>query len=131
MILALYATGLLQIGLAFLHLYFARRFQWRQEAARLSRLNEQIFHVHTFFVCLTLILFGIWTLAQAADLAAGKQRWLAGGISVFWFCRLAAQFFVYDSALWRGKRLETAVHVLFGLLWSYLTAVYAWLAMQA
>jgi membrane protein YdbS with pleckstrin-like domain len=117
-------AGVAQIGLALAHLAFPRRLQWKEEAARMSRLNEQMFHVHTFFVCLTLALFGAWTLILADAMVRGEQRWLSGGIALFWFCRLLAQIFVYDSALWRGKRFETSVHILFLLLWCFLSGIY-------
>jgi hypothetical protein len=38
---------------------------------------------------------------------------------------------VYSSALWRGKAFETAVHVLFTLLWTWVTSVYLWVALGA
>jgi hypothetical protein len=39
--------------------------------------------------------------------------------------RWCAQHFVYSPSLWRGRRFETAVHVLFTALWTWLTSVYA------
>lgn len=49
------------------------------------------------------------------------------GLAVFWTIRLFIQFFGYSSALWKGKRFETAVHIAFSFLWLYLSAVF-WLA---
>lgn len=121
---ALLTAGVLQIALALLHLAFPARFGWKQEAARMSRLNEQIFHVHTFFVCLTLVLFGIWTMVLLEDLLSARQRALASGIAVFWLARLYSQWFVYDPVLWRGKKFETAMHILFTILWIFLTGTY-------
>lgn len=117
------AAGIVQIALALLHLAFPARFRWREEAARMSRLNEQIFHVHTFFVCVTLTLFGVWTLWPGS-----LPRVVYAGIALFWFLRLLAQLFVYDSALWKGRPFETAVHIAFLFLWTSLTAVYAFAA---
>lgn len=122
--IALITAAVLQIALALAHLAFPARFRWKEEAARMSRLNEQIFHVHTFFVCLTLVLFGVWTLLLADDLAFGDERILASGIAVFWLARLYAQWFVYDSALWRGKKFETAMHICFSFLWIFLSGTY-------
>ena len=39
--------------------------------------------------------------------------------------RLYFQWLVYDRALWRHRAFETRVHVLFTILWTYLTVVYA------
>lgn len=121
-------AGSLQIVLAFAHLAFPARFHWKEEAARMSRLNEQIFHVHTFFLCLALVLFGVWTVVLAEELAAGSHAILSGGIAFFWFSRLFAQWFIYDTALWRGKLFETSVHIVFSVLWIFLTGMYTWAA---
>lgn len=93
----------------------------------MSRLNEQIFHVHTFFVCLVLVLFGLLSVLLPTELIRGDilSKSICGGISFFWFSRLIAQIFVYDSALWRGKALETVVHFTFTALWIGLAVVYA------
>lgn len=121
-------AGSMQVALAFAHLAFPARFRWKEEAARMSRLNEQIFHVHTFFLCLALVLFGVWTAVLAPQLAAGDHAILSGGIAFFWFCRLIAQWFIYDTALWRGKTFETIVHIGFSLIWIFFTGLYAWAA---
>ncbi len=125
--LLLQAAGIAQIVLALLHLYFPKRFRWKEEAALMSRLNEQIFHVHTFFVCLVLVLFGLLSLFLPSELLRGDllARSVSGGISFFWFCRFFAQLFVYDSALWRGRTLETTMHFFFIFFWSGLSTIYA------
>lgn len=121
----LYAAAFLQIVLAILHLAFPARFRWKEEASRMSRLNEQIFYVHTLFVCLVLVLFGVWTFLLADSLRGREFQIIAAGIAVFWFTRLFVQLFVYDAAHWRGKTFETIVHILFLFLWCFLTGVYA------
>ena len=49
---------------------------------------------------------------------------VALGCGVFWLARLLIQFFGYSSELWRGKRFETCVHLLFIGFWSYLSTVF-------
>jgi hypothetical protein len=49
---------------------------------------------------------------------------LLAAMVMFWLCRLLAQFFAYDSAIWRGDRFRTFMHVAFALLWCYVTAIY-------
>jgi hypothetical protein len=46
------------------------------------------------------------------------------GLVVFWLCRLLAQFFVYDRAIWKGDRFRTVMHYAFSALWIYFVAVY-------
>jgi hypothetical protein len=120
-------AGALQIALAALHLAFPKRFQWKEELARLSLLNRQIFVVHTLFICFVLLLFGSLSLLAPHLLldATPLARFVLGGIASFWALRLVIQWCVYDVRLWRGDPFNTTMHVLFSLLWTYLTAVYA------
>ena len=120
-------AGILQILLAFIHFFFPDRLNWREELDRLSPINRQIFWVHTFFLCLVLVLIGALSAFATSTLAAPSRlgTLVLGGIFLFWFLRLLFQWFVYDASLWRGKRFNTVVHILFTVLWSYLTGVYA------
>jgi hypothetical protein len=119
-------AGALQIALAALHLAFPKRFEWKEELARLSLLNRQIFLVHTLFVCFVLLLFGSLSLLAPHLLldATPLARFVLGGIAAFWALRLVVQWCVYDSSLWRGDRFNTLMHALFTMLWAYLAAVY-------
>ena len=121
--------GVLLVLLALMHAVFPKRFHWKEELARLSLLNRQVMVVHTFFIALTVFLMGLLCLTSSAELSGtplGKRVSL--GLAVFWLARLLIQFFGYSSELWRGKRFETAVHIVFSALWTYLTAVFAWVA---
>jgi hypothetical protein len=46
------------------------------------------------------------------------------GVVAFWLCRLAAQFVVYDSRIWRGRPFYTRMHVAFSLFWIYVVITY-------
>lgn len=123
-------AGALQIMLALAHLAFPKRFQWKEELARLSLLNRQIFLVHTFFICVVLGMFGALSLFASTLLMEGTPlaRLILLGMAIFWGLRLFCQWFVYDAALWRGQRFNTMVHGVSTVLWLYLTAVYVWAA---
>ena len=115
-------NGSLLVALALLHAVFPRYFKWREDLRGASLLTRQILHVHTFFIALTVGLMGLLCLASTdALLSTPLGRQLCLGLFVFWLCRLLIQFFGYSSALWRGKRLETAAHVIFAGLWLNLT----------
>lgn len=120
-------AGAMQLALALLHLDFGRRFHWREELARVSLLNRQMFYAHTFFVCVVLTLFGSLSLFAPAALLEPTRlaRLVLGGIAGFWALRLYCQWFVYDRSLWRGDTFRTVVHVVFTLVWAYFVAVYA------
>lgn len=119
-------AGILLILLVFFHLFLPRRFHWKEELAHLSLLNRQIFMVHTFFICLVLLLMGLLSafgghlLLQPLPLA----RLVAGGCAAFWGIRLIFQWLIYSPELWRGQPFNTVMHGLFTALWIYLTWVY-------
>lgn len=127
LLLLLQIAGVGQIALAAAHAFFPKRLQWNEETARLSPVNRQIFWVHTLFVVLTVFLLGVLSLFYTHALLAPSPltRPVLAGYVAFWGFRLFCQFFVYKSDLWRGKRLETFVHVLFAFLWTSLTLLYA------
>jgi hypothetical protein len=125
MVTQLRIIGFLLIVLALLHAAFARYFNWRQEFAPVSLINRQMMYVHTFFVAFVVLLMGALCLSSAPELVGtALGRRVALGCGIFWLARLLIQFFGYSTELWRGKRFETFVHVVFTGLWSYLSAVF-------
>ena len=64
--------------LVVVNLFVPARFRWREELARLSLMNRQIFQVHTIFIVLTLALFSALLLTsrrRAARADAAQPRW--------------------------------------------------------
>jgi hypothetical protein len=120
-------AGALMLLLALGHVYFPKRFGWKEELGRLSLLNRQIFLVHCFFICLVLGMFGVLSLVYTGTLTqpGPLARLVLGGLVIFWTARLYIQFFVYDPRLWKGNRFNTAMHIFFSLMWLYYVAVYA------
>jgi hypothetical protein len=117
-------TLLLALGLA--HSMFGRYFQWKKELAQLSLLTRQIFQVHCFFIALLVTMVGTCSLFYTdALLGSGVlSRVVLIGFVVFWLFRLGFQFFVYDPAIWRGRKFYTAMHVIFSVFWIYVVAIY-------
>ena len=112
--------------LALLHIPIGRKLRWREDGRKLSPENEQVFHVHTFFVCLTVILMALPCLVSPSVFLVKSEAgmWVSGSFSLFWAARLYCQFFVYRGDLWRGKSLETFVHWCFALIWLTLTVLF-------
>ena len=126
--LQLKIIGLILMGMALLHAIFPKYFQWQQELQSLSLINRQIMYVHTFFIALIVFLMGFWCLSSAPEIVATTfGRKISLGLGFFWLCRLLIQFFGYSPALWRGKTFETIVHIVFSLLWAYLSVVFIWI----
>ncbi|HEV8113489.1 MAG TPA: hypothetical protein VGR31_12005 [Planctomycetota bacterium] len=122
------AAGALLLLLASLHPFLPKELGWRDDLAKLSLVNRQIFLVHVAFIVLLLVLLGLLVFCFAGELAAPSRlaRAILGGLALFWGLRLVTQVFVYDRKLWRGQRRNTTVHVVAILLWVYLTSVFAW-----
>jgi len=121
------AAGVGLILLAVVHIPIGRHLKWRDDAARLTPLNASIFHVHTFFICLVLLMMGLPCLLDPLVFLEKSRAgaWLAWSFSGFWFIRLYVQWFVYQADLWRGKRMETIVHWCFTFLWTALSVLFA------
>jgi hypothetical protein len=125
MISVLKILGVILILLAFLHLIFPRYFRWKEELAGLSLINREIMGVHTFFVALTVFLMGLLLVSSAGLLITTPLgRRVCAGLALFWGFRLLCQFFWYSTENWKGKPLETVVHILFTLLWITLTVTF-------
>jgi hypothetical protein len=124
-------TGILLIALALVHLVFPSYFNWKKELPLLSLVNRQLMTIHTFFIALTVLLMGVLCLVATDDLInthLGKV--ITTGLAIFWSIRLIIQFFGYSSKLWRGKVFETVVHVFFVFLWTYISFIFWWVALQ-
>jgi len=119
-------VGILLMLLGLSHVLFNRFFGWEQELVAVSLLTRQVFFVHNFFIGLAVVLGGAASFFCAnALLRPGiLSRALLAGMATFWLCRLLAQFVAYDSAIWRGDRFRTLMHVACSLLWCYVTATY-------
>ena len=117
------------IAIALLHVIFPRYFAWKEELASLSLMNRQMMKVHSFFIGLTLLLMGLLCVTSPADLlGTDLGRRVALGFGVFWTARLLIQLFGYSPRLWRGKALETVVHVVLTITWAYFSAAFLWIA---
>ena len=119
--------GILLMVLALMHFFFPKYFNWKKELKSLSLVNRQMMTVHTFFIALTVFLIGLLCLTSATDLAQTKLgKTISFGLGIFWAARLFFQFFIYSPNLWKGRVFETIIHVLFSLLWIYLSCVFLW-----
>lgn len=121
-------AGALLLLLTLVHVPMPRELRWKEDLAKLMPVNRQVFLVHNAFIVLTLVLMGSLALVYAPELAAGGRlaRAVLGGLAIFWGLRFLTQQLVYDRRLWKGNPRYTAVHVVFTLLWLYLTAVFGW-----
>ncbi len=123
--LQLKIIGFVLVTLAIVHIIFPKYFDWKNDLSSVTLINRQMMYVHTLFIAIVVLLMGVLCLSSSNDLTGtnlGKRICL--GLGIFWTIRLFIQFFGYSSELWKGKTFETIVHILFSLLWTYLSVVF-------
>ena len=121
----LYIIGTLLMVLALIHIIFPKYFNWKIELQPLSLINRQMMTTHTFFIALTVFLMGLLCVTSATQLietSLGNKIIL--GLAIFWSIRLFFQFFVYSKILWKGKKIETIIHIIFSGFWVYLCTIF-------
>jgi len=117
--------GYLLILLSIVHVIFPRYFNWKDELKTLSLINQELMKVHTFFIALVVLLIGMLCLISTAEMIyTDLGKTVSLGIGIFWVIRLVFQFVGYSSVLWKGKKLETTIHILAIILWTYLSAIF-------
>lgn len=117
--------GIILMALAIVHIIFPKHFKWEEELKSLSLINKQMMIVHTFFIAVTVFMMGLLCVSSTTELIETKLgKTICLGFGVFWTIRLFIQFFVYSSKLWKGKTFETIVHIIFSVLWMYLSFVF-------
>tara|TARA_R110002096_G_scaffold170840_1_gene343466 strand:+ start:8130 stop:8525 length:396 start_codon:yes stop_codon:yes gene_type:complete len=117
--------GVLLMVLGILHSLFPRYFNWKSELENLSLINRQMMYVHTFFIAFVVFFMGLLCIESAKELIhTSLGRKVSLGFSLFWFARFLTQFWGYSSKLWKGKPLETSIHILLSLFWAYLTFIF-------
>lgn len=123
--LQLKIIGILLSILAFIHLGFPKYFNWKSELKTLSLINKQVMTVHTFFIALVVLMIGLLCLTSSKDLIETEfGQKITLGLGVFWSIRLIFQLFVYSPKLWKGKKFETAMHIIFTLFWIYMSTLF-------
>ncbi|AIM60911.1 hypothetical protein IX49_10380 [Cellulophaga lytica] len=121
----IYIIGTLLMVLALVHIIFPKYFNWKIELQTLALINRQMMTTHTFFIALTVFLMGLLCVTSATELIGttlGNKVVL--GLAIFWTFRLFFQFFVYSKKLWKGKKFETIIHIIFSVFWVYLSTVF-------
>src|SRR5207247_2542317 len=98
-----------QIGIALLNLVLPRILGWSEHLNRVPLLIREVFHVHAWFISVTLMIFGVMTWRFATEMTTNPAcRWLAAGVGFFWALRTVLQLTYYSSSHWRGQPGRTA-----------------------
>jgi len=127
----LMAAGVAHFGILLASALVPFQLDWRQELAGLSRLHRQMYWVYGGYVVLAIVAFGILSLSNAHELAAGGRlaRGFCGYVAVFWGIRLCLQW-VFDVKQHLTKWwLRLGYHGL-TVMFMVFVVVYGWAAMR-
>ncbi len=103
------------------------RLNWKADLAKLEPFNRKLMWVHGGFAVLTIISFGVLTLALHTELLRGDPAalGLAAFIAIYWTARIVVDFAYYEHDDWPRGRGFVVGHILLTLLFIFLAATYA------
>jgi hypothetical protein len=119
-------AGILHLAITSAGITMTRVLDWRKNLLQLSPLTRHVIWTHGLFVLMTIVAFGIVSIAYSASLVSGAPlaRVVCGFISLFWGIRLLIQFFVFDARPFLTKRaLRLGYHGL-TVVFTYFTLTY-------
>lgn len=125
------SAAALQIAIAVLNLFLVPLLKWKDELQRVPLLLREVFHVHAWFISITLAIFGVISWRFAGDIALHLNPigdWLAAAIGIFWAIRTVLQVAYYNSSHWHGQVGRTVIHIVLLLLYGGMAATYLWAA---
>ena len=116
-------AGALQLVIAAANFFLPAKLHYRENLARVSPIIRQIFTVHSIYIVLVLLGFGLICLLFPNDLSGASPlgRFLVGFLALFWGLRVIIQFTYYDSAI---KEEHPLAAWFFGALFLYLAATF-------
>ena len=123
----LQVAAIVQLIVALLNLALTRILGWQHPLQRVPPLMREVFHVHSWFISLTLAIFAVLTWRFASAMVGGESdpaTWLAGAIGIFWGVRTVLQVFYYSPSHWRGRPGPTVLHFALLLVYGSMSAVY-------
>ncbi|MEP7220178.1 MAG: hypothetical protein ABI876_14740 [Bacteroidota bacterium] len=89
----IFMAGIGQMGVLIASSLVPFQLNWKKDLAVLPRLHRQMYWVYGGYVVLSIVAFGLISLFNSKELAAGSglARGLCGYIAIFWGVRLALQ----------------------------------------
>lgn len=116
-------AGVLQLITAAANFFLPSKLHYRENLAKVSPIIRQIFIVHSIYIVLILIGFGLTCLLFPADLCGASPlgKFLCGFLAVFWGLRVVLQFTYYDSTV---KKEHPFGAFFFGTVFLYLALTF-------
>ena len=123
----LLVSAIIQAVIAILNLCLVRLMRWKGEIEKLPLLVREVFHVHSFFISMTVTIFAVMTWRFAPEMSMGLSpatTWLACAIGIFWGIRSVIQWAYYGRSHWWGQTGPTLIHVALTFVYGGMTFVY-------
>jgi hypothetical protein len=124
-------AGIGQLLLAAGSLAIPRVLRWKEDTAKLVPLTRQVFWTYAAYIWVTNICFGLISTFGAELLLDSSMlaRLVCTFMAAYWAGRVGVQFFYFDRTCAPSGPLFVYAEVALILLFVYLTAIYAWVAL--
>jgi hypothetical protein len=120
-------VGGVLITLGTSHLALPRILGWQHGLATLGRLDREVSYVHSYFIGLACVLWGLFPLLAGHELLVRGSitSLVLVGATIFWVSRLIVQLIVFnhhasDSAAWFIASIGGT------LLWLWIASTWIW-----
>jgi hypothetical protein len=102
------------------------RLEWKRDLQQLMPFNRKLLWVQSGFTVLTIVAFGLLTLALHRELLMGDRAalGLAGFIGTYWTTRVLVDAIYFSHAEWPKGTVFVVGHVLLTMLFSWLAVSY-------
>jgi hypothetical protein len=124
---AIYAAAIGHLLVLIASFQVPTRLGWKQDIPKLTRFNQKVFWVYSFYILLCIVSFAAmtWRLHDAFLAGEAAARCIAIFIAIFWTVRVLVDFW-YDHRDWPPANALVAGHAMATSLFGTLAAVY-WL----
>ena len=119
----IWIAGVMHLMIVGMNVPIPRILCYQENLSKVSLMVRQIFIVHSVYIILVLIGFGLLCLLFAQELAGATPlgRFLSGCLAFFWSARLLIQLFYYDAQM---KKKHYWVHLIFLSMISFLSGIF-------
>lgn len=123
---SLWLAALAHFGLLAVGAQIPSHFEWKAELAQLSPPNRKLMWTYGGYTAMTILAFGLLTLALHDELLAGGRGALAVAafIGTFWLVRLLVDGLYFRHSIWPPGRRFVVAHVLLDSLFVFLAGTY-------
>ena len=109
-----WAAGAVQLVMLGANVVVPKKFQYRENLAKVSPMVRQVFMVHSIYIGLVLLGFCGACFLFASRLVGDDPlgRSLSAFLAFFWLLRIVLQIFYYDADFRRQHRLADVAYTL-------------------